>query len=116
MSFPPVPPGHDRHLLAIPFEVDFTFYDVVTGPDPLDPEIDDIERRRRNQLRSAQITEYQRRVGLAAARLAGAMISDNPLARHGYLFGNPVEAKEVTPVPDLTGAAYEREFYGQAEA
>lgn len=111
-SPPPLAAGHARHLLAIPFEVDFTFYDIVTGADPLDPDIDDAERRARNQLRGAQITEYQRRVGVAAQCIVDQMFEFNPLAREGYLFGNPVAAQEVAPVAGLTGAAYEPEFYG----
>lgn len=109
-SYPPTPPGHQRHLLAVPFETDFCFVGIVTAPDPYEEGIDEEERTRRHRLQQQQLADYHRRVGEAAAAIIEQM-SGNPLARHGYLFGNPVEAKEMSPAEGLTGAAYFAEFY-----
>ncbi|GAB2713050.1 hypothetical protein [Nocardia thraciensis] len=109
-EIPPTPHGHQRHLLAVPFETDFSFAEVVTAPDPNEAGIDENERTRRHQLRRQQLDEYHRRVAEAATAVVEQM-SGNPLARHGYLFGNPVEARETFPVQGLTGAAYFAEFY-----
>ncbi|MFJ1460921.1 hypothetical protein [Nocardia sp. N2S4-5] len=113
-EIPPTPHGHQRHLLAVPFETDFSFTSIVTGPDPDENGIDENERARRHRLRREHLDEYHRRVSDAAYAVVEQM-SGNPLARHGYLFGNPVEARETFPVERLTGAAYFREFYAPEE-
>ncbi|WP_067469795.1 hypothetical protein [Nocardia amamiensis] len=112
-EFPSTPRGHQRHLLAIPFETDFTFDDVVTVADPLEQGITDEERVHRHQAQHEQIAEYNRRVGEAALRVVEQM-AGNPLARHGFLFGNPVEAKELVAVEGLTGAAGDERFFEPA--
>lgn len=87
----------ERHLLAIPFETDFSYEDVVTEEN--DPET-----------AKAQRQEYQRRLAEAVAALLEQM-SSNPLARDGYLFGSPAEAKELNRIEGLTAAAYEEDFW-----
>jgi len=108
-SYPPTPPGHQRHLLAVPFETDLSFAEIVTAPDPYEEGVDEEERTRRHRLQQQQLADDHRRIGEAAAAIVEPM-NGNPLARHGYLFGNPVEAKEMSPVEGLTGAAYLAEF------
>ncbi len=72
-SYPPTPPGHQRHLLAVPFETDLSFAEIVTAPDPYEEGVDEEERTRRHRLQQQQLADDHRRIGEAAAAIVEPM-------------------------------------------
>ncbi|MEV6527481.1 hypothetical protein AB0M43_36705 [Longispora sp. NPDC051575] len=98
------PPGRQRYLLGVPFEM-VARSEVVTAPDPYEPQITGEESARRMPVWREQHELYTAMVALAAAE-AIATMTELPLAEHGFLFSSAVETKETEPVEGLTGYSY----------